>query len=507
MMSMTLEQIAQAVNGLLVLAPNSDVNQQPTNVVIDSRIAKEGTLFVAIRGEHSDGHDYVADLGKTGAIAAITDHEIAESSVAQIVVENTVTALGDLARRNLQMRREQPEEFSIIGITGSVGKTTTKDLLHALLSELGETVAPVGSFNNELGLPLTALKVGPTTRFLIAEMGANHVGEIAKLTKIAPPDVSVVLKVGTAHLGEFGSVERIAQAKSEIVLGERAQGMTVLNADDPHVAAMDALAPGMVTWFGMEHAAEHDAFVSADHVHMDETGHAVFTLRQTDGAYQQVRLGIPGEHNVMNALAATAVAEYYGLPLRSIVQVLENVRSISPHRMEEHVVAREGKPEFMLIDDSFNANPDSMRAGINGLMAFNAAKPMTRIAILGAMLELGDNEHELHKAIGRYAREQGVDAVIAVGNIQDAHLMDLAAHLAQGVEEVSEEASEAAEAVEAAAPEVAVASSIDEAEQMLDAIATSRESSPDASNTVVLLKGSHASGLASLAERWAEHFR
>ncbi|EFA23769.1 UDP-N-acetylmuramoyl-tripeptide--D-alanyl-D-alanine ligase [Bifidobacterium gallicum] len=531
MMPMTLERVAQAINATLVPAsvqsehgspvdpssasPSSAI---PTNVVIDSRQAHEGSLFVAINGEHADGHAYVATLGDSGALAAIVDHEIPQSSVVQLVVDDTVKALGELARHNLAQRRAMaaahPDAapFSIVGITGSVGKTTTKDLLHALLGELGETVAPVGSFNNELGLPLTALQVGPSSRFLIAEMGANHLGEIANLTHIAPPDVAVVLKVGNAHLGEFGSVERIAQAKSEIVRGEVPGGMTILNADDPHVAAMDAIAPGLVRWFGLEHATEHDDYVTADHVRMDDDGHAVFTLRQSDGAYQQVRLGIPGAHNVMNALAATAVAQYFGLPLRHIVQVLEQVRAISPHRMAISIVRRPERPEFTLIDDSFNANPDSMRAGIDGIAAFNAAEPMLRIAVLGAMLELGPDETALHEAIGKYAVEQSVDAVIAVGNSNDAHLMTLAtalaagardAHTADGAASVAEAELQPADLATATVP-IAVASSTDEAEQMLDAILAAHH--PDGStadNTVVLLKGSHASGLASLAEHWA----
>ena len=168
-------------------------------------------------------------------------HVVEGTNLNQIVVNNSIEALGLLAKHNLELRRNLNKPFTIIGITGSVGKTTTKDMLKALLSTLGETVAPVGSFNNNIGLPLTALQVGSNTRFLIAEMGANHVGEIANLTHIAPPDLAIVLKVGVAHLGEFGSVERIAQAKSEIVRGLLPHGIAVLNSDDKRVSAMSCL--------------------------------------------------------------------------------------------------------------------------------------------------------------------------------------------------------------------------------------------------------------------------
>lgn len=211
MVPMSVEEIAKAVDGRLI--GDADSESRATNTVSDSRQAGPGSVFVAIRGERVDGHDFVAKTAGQGATVAIVDHEVKSDGLPQIVVKDTVDALGELARYNIVRRRELDGDFDIIGLTGSVGKTTTKDLLSSLLATVGPTVAPVGSFNNEIGLPLTSLKVNAGTRFLVAEMGANHVGEIANLTSLVPPDIAVVLKVGVAHLGEFGSAERIAQAK------------------------------------------------------------------------------------------------------------------------------------------------------------------------------------------------------------------------------------------------------------------------------------------------------
>ena len=280
MMKMTLRQVMASVDGHAAPGAAMDEGTEVTSAVTDSRLAQPGSLFVAIAGEHVDGHDYVDAAAHNGAVAALVQHAVPDAGIAQIIVKDGVAALGELAKANLRMRRNEATPFTIIGITGSVGKTTTKDLLKALLSTLGETVAPVGSFNNEIGLPLTALEVDEHTRYLVAEMGANHLGEIAHLTTIAPPDIAIVLKVGVAHLGEFGSVEHIAQAKSEIVRGLLNDGVTVLNADDARVTRMQDIAPGKVVWFGIEHAQvhEHDGYVAADDISLDDLGHPVFTL-------------------------------------------------------------------------------------------------------------------------------------------------------------------------------------------------------------------------------------
>lgn len=495
MMPVTLEQIAHAVDGTLVIPDHVQApqGQFEPSVVSDSRQVRARSVFVAIPGEHVDGHDFVGKAAQSGAAVAIVQHEV-DAPVAQVVVHDCVEALGRLAAYNLAARRKAEGDFTIVGITGSVGKTTTKDLLHALLEDMGPTVAPVGSFNNEIGLPLTALKVGKTTRFLVAEMGANHVGEIAHLTTIAPPDIAVVLKVGVAHLGEFGSPERIAQAKSEIVRGLVPSGTAVLNAGDVHVAAMQAIAPGDVLWFGVDDIRPDSSApkVTARDVNLDDMGHPSFTLVDADGSTAPVTLGIGGRHNVVNALAAATVARRCGMPLERVAEVLGDVHHISAHRMAVSTVRR-GDVSFTLIDDSFNANPDSMKAGLDGLAAWHAKETTQpyRIAVLGAMLELGDSEREQHRLIGEYALAHGVDELIAVGNVEDKHFDALAEAMSQGAREYLDTAARA---------DVPIHWVHDTAEA--DRLVMS--AAAHHTDTVVLLKGSHVSGLSALAERWSD---
>ena len=329
-------------------------------------------------------------------------------------------------------------------------------------------------------------------------MGASHVGEITRLTTIAPPDIAVVLKVGCAHLGEFGSVERIAQAKSEIVQGLVPDGLAVLNADDAHVAAMAPLAPqGHVFWFGMAGddaeasagnaaSGKSDALFASD-VRTDDGDRPSFTLERADGGTAHVQLAIRGTHNVMNALAAASVAHLLGVPLQSIAETLSRQSRISPHRMAVSTVRRGGM-SFTLIDDSFNANPDSMRAGLDGLARWRSDADPYRIAVLGAMLELGGDESALHEGIGEYAAGLPIDAVIAVGN-DDEHFDALASALAKGARKRRDDS-------DGNTPEVHWVHDIDQADTLVRALAG------DHDDTVVLLKGSHASGLSALAQRW-----
>ncbi|KFI65560.1 UDP-N-acetylmuramoyl-tripeptide--D-alanyl-D-alanine ligase [Bifidobacterium cuniculi] len=486
MMDMTVEQAARAVDGRLLDPGQARIGRLVTAVTTDSRDVATGSLFVAIAGEHVDGHDFVATAASAGAVAALVDHPLQDVDIAQIVVRDTVQALGAVAAANLRMRRASAAPFTIVGITGSVGKTTTKDLLAVLLGSLGPTIAPQGSFNNEIGLPLTACRVDADTRFLVAEMGANHLGEIAGLTRIAPPDIAIVLKVGVAHLGEFGSVEHIAQAKGELVRGLVNDGVSILNADDGRVAAMARLTPGKLIWFGKEHAQAHDGddYVAADDIVLGDDGHPRFRLVDNGGVDVAVTLGLVGSHNVMNALAAAAAARWLGVPLERVASLLSSVHSISPHRMAVGQVV-DGDARFTLIDDSFNANPDSMKAGLRGLMAWHAQEPAQpyRVAVLGAMLELGGDEQEAHRTVGAAAAELGVDAVIAVGSRQDAHLQSLAQCIADG-------------AAAAGGCTVSCVRATDDARAAVRALNAAH---PD---MAVLLKGSHASGLSDLADEW-----
>lgn len=497
-MPMTLEEVVEYVHGRLVEAGpgrESDRRSVRMRVVTDSRQAGADGLFVAIKGEHADGHDYVPGLGAKGCRAALIDHLVPGADLPQILVDDTVAALGLLARANTDLRRKAPGPFTVIGITGSVGKTTTKDLLASLLAQLGPVVAPVGSFNNEIGLPLTALEVGPDTRYLVAEMGASHVGEIANLTRMVPPDVALVLKVGVAHLGEFGSVERIAQAKSEIVQGLVPGGTAVLNADDSRVAAMADLAPGPVLRFGMADQGggrDRDLDGSACYLDSDGLDRPAFELCLRGQQPVRLRLGIPGRHNVMNALAAATAAHALGLDAGRIADELGRQRRISPHRMALSSV-RLPDASFTLIDDSFNANPDSVRAGLDALAAWRGSDgPIYRIAVLGVMLELGAQGEQLHQEIGAYCRRQGIDALVAVG-CRDRQMDSLVQALVRGAGGPSDPSEDQPESMR-----VLFAQDADQADQMVRRLCAKHWGQQN----LVLLKGSHMSGLSDLADRW-----
>ncbi len=554
MMPMSIKEVADAVNASELLCGSSAScdsascgssascdSVKSTDIVnfatSDSRNVACGAVFIAIKGERVDGHDFVQKAAQLGAKAAIVEHavlldESVQNKIAQIVVKNSVEALGLLAKHNLVRRRALNTPFSIIGITGSVGKTTTKDMLNALLSTLGNTVAPVGSFNNEIGLPLTSLRVNENTRFLIAEMGANHVGEIAMLTTIAPPDLSVVLKVGVAHLGEFGSVEKIAQAKSEIVRGLLPHGVAILNADDFRVASMSKLADqDKVRWFGLnvDNNGNFDASnngnyqLRAQNISLDESGCAKFTIIESEKIATSensatLHLALPGVHNVMNALAASNVARYFGMSLKNISLVLNKVSHISPHRMQISVICKDDK-KFTLIDDSFNANPDSMKAGIDGLCSYESDDSsgsvdsadsskrvytkLFRIAVLGSMLELGKDEYNMHESIGKYVAQKNIDAIISVGSSTSEKLDELASCVAKGARDnwrnnrnnsVNKYQNDNVDSKH----NVYFVHDCVEANNIVWSLVAEH------SSTVVLLKGSHASGLSVLAESWAK---
>jgi UDP-N-acetylmuramoyl-tripeptide--D-alanyl-D-alanine ligase len=304
-------------------------------------------------------------------------------------------------------------------VTGSVGKTTTKDLLLQVLASAGPTVAPARSFNNEIGLPLTVLRADEDTRYLVLEMGASGIGHIAYLTDIAAPDVAVVLVVGTAHVGQFGGIEVTARAKSELVTGLAPKGVAVLNADDWRVAAMAAVAPGEVVTFGLS----GDAQVRGVDVRLADGGHPAFTLTDTrTGRSAPVRLRLVGEHHVHNALAAAAAALVVGLDLDAVAGALAGADALSPHRM--HVVDR---PDGVtVVDDSYNANPDSMRAALKALAAL-AGRERRSVAVLGEMLELGPDARTAHDAIGRLAVRLDIGLTRVVGDGARA-IADGAAH-------------------------------------------------------------------------------
>ncbi|GAA1905415.1 UDP-N-acetylmuramoyl-tripeptide--D-alanyl-D-alanine ligase [Lapillicoccus jejuensis] len=377
-------------------------------VTTDSRECGPGSLFVARVGEHADGHAFAAAARSAGAVAVLGERPVPE--LGTVVVPDVQSAFGALARGVHD--RARAGGLRTVAITGSSGKTSTKDLLGQVLATAGPTVAPVGSYNGEIGVPLTVCRVEPATRFLVAEMGARGVGHIAYLTRIAPPDVAVVLNVGLAHVGEFGSQDAIARAKGELVEALSPDGTAVLNADDPRVAAMASRTPGHVVTVGVEQPAD----VTAGDVVLDAAGRASFTLHGW-GLDLPVRLAVSGAHQVGNALSVVAAAVAVGLDPTDAVAALGAAGAASRWRMEVH----EREDGVTVVNDAYNANPDSMAAALRALRAIadaptaqGGARRRT-VAVLGAMLELGDQADAEHAGIGRLATELGVDRVLVVG--------------------------------------------------------------------------------------------
>ncbi|MEV0261181.1 UDP-N-acetylmuramoyl-tripeptide--D-alanyl-D-alanine ligase [Streptomyces sp. NPDC050617] len=363
--------------------------------VLDSRRAEPGGLFAAFAGEHTDGHDYAAQAGRAGAVAVLGSRP---TPLPTVVVDDARAALQALAAHVVARLRTG---LTVIALTGSQGKTSTKDLLAAVVSSTGPTVATAGSLNNELGVPLTMLRADPATRFLVLEMGARRVGDIAGLTGLVAPDIAVVLNVGQAHLGEFGSRAAIARTKGELVRGLAPGGTAVLNADDPRVVAMRPLTDGPVLTFGR---AEH-ADVRALGLALDRLGRPSFTLRTAD-ASAPVALPHIGAHQALNASAAVAAGLAAGVPLDAATAALA-AASLSKWRMEP----RDLTGGALLLNDAYNANPDSTRAALDALAAIEGRR---RIAVLGEMLELGAVGEAEHRAVGAYAASRA-DVVAAVG--------------------------------------------------------------------------------------------
>jgi UDP-N-acetylmuramoyl-tripeptide--D-alanyl-D-alanine ligase len=410
MIPLTLAEVAEAVAGSLT-GPWPAITVTGS-VEFDSRQVGPGGLFVAFPGEKVDGHDYAAAAYAAGAVAVLGTRAVPE--VPMILVDDALTAMAALARAVV----DRLPELTIVGLTGSSGKTTTKDMIAQLLAELGPTIAPAGSFNNELGHPYTVLKAGVDTRYLVLELGARGLGHVRHLCQVAPPRIGVVLNVGVAHLGEFGSVEAIAQAKGELVEALPETGLAVLNADDPAVAAMASRTRARVVFVGEASSAD----LRAVDVRLDQRGRASYTLVAPDGD-EPVTLGISGRHQVGNTLAAAAVAREAGMRSSTLADALGRLRLVSTRRMDVFDRA----DDVTVIDDSYNANPASTAAALRALTAM--ARGRRAIAVLGYMAELGGYERAGHEEVGRLAAELGVDLLIVVGT-PAAPILDGAAAVA-----------------------------------------------------------------------------
>ena len=415
MIALSLAEIAEIVGGQSYDIPDPAALVTGP-VVIDSREVKTGSLFAAFAGEHVDGHDYAVRAVEAGATAVLAARPV---GVPAIVVADVQNALGALARAVVERLGTD-----VVALTGSAGKTSTKDLIAQVLQHHAPTVWTPGSLNNEIGLPLTALRAGDDTRHLVLEMGARGIGHIRYLTGLTPPRIGLVLNVGTAHIGEFGGREQIAQAKGELVEAlppaDRG-GVAVLNADDPLVRAMASRTRARVTLFG----ESDEAAVRAENVRLTANGQPSFKLHTPTGC-SDVTLRLYGEHHVSNALAAAAVAHELGMPVEEIATALSEAGTLSRWRME----VTERSDGVTIVNDAYNANPESMRAALRALAAMGRA---TRAqggrtwAVLGRMAELGDASLVEHDAVGRLAVRLNVSKLVAVGD-REASWLQLGAY-------------------------------------------------------------------------------
>ncbi|GAA1949116.1 UDP-N-acetylmuramoyl-tripeptide--D-alanyl-D-alanine ligase [Microbacterium deminutum] len=424
MITLTLSELARAVGGEVLLAPGDTLDTVVSGAVdTDSRLIGPGSIFVAKPGEQTDGHLFVDAAAAAGAVVAIVEHPV-ESSVAsaasaaaeprsvltQIVVRDAVEALADLARE-VVARVRSGGDLRIVGITGSNGKTTTKNLLARILEPEGETVSPKASFNNEVGAPLTMLRVTEATRYLVSEFGASAPGEIARLAGLVEPDVGVVLMVGMAHAGGFGGIEATLAAKSELVRALHRGGLAVLNADDARVASMAPIASerdAAVRWFGRGGGVDgRGVDVRADDVEVSASGTTCVVT--ADGVSATLRLRVLGEHHVMNALAAIATATALGVSLADCIERLEAVEIAERWRMQPL-----GSERVRIINDAYNASPDSMAAALRTLAQITGPGERT-VAVLGAMSELGEYAEDEHDRVGLLAVRLGIQRIVVVG--------------------------------------------------------------------------------------------
>ncbi len=399
MIAMSLAEVAAVVGGEAV---RDDGVMVTGPAFIDSRETVPGGLFVAIAGEHADGHAYAEGAVEGGAAAVLGTRD---TGVPTVIVADPVAALGLLARHVL----DALPDVTVLALTGSQGKTGTKDYLAQVLTAVGPTVATAGNFNNEIGVPLTVLRATPETSYLVVEMGARGIGHIGYLCEIAPPHVAAVINVGTAHLGEFGSRAAIAQAKGEIVEALSAAGTAVLNADDDLTVVMGERTSarvltfgsvGEVTWRGLE---------------FDELERPTFEIGYAD-RWRPVRLGQAGQHQVSNAAAAAAMALAVGVGVDVIAHALTGSVPASRWRMELH----ERPDGLVVVNDAYNANPASMTAAIQTVARIGTARQGRSVAVLGAMLELGAESSEAHTDVGRVAARAGLDVVVTVGSEAEA---------------------------------------------------------------------------------------
>lgn len=422
MISLSATEVAQATGGRLVGVQNPE-SVLISSVTTDSREVTDGTLFVAKPGEATDGHKFVPQAAEAGAVLNLLEREVTNDAgepYPGVVVPDVVEAMGALASNVIDRLREK-HPVTVVAVTGSVGKTTTKDLLAGIFGSQGPSVAPRNSYNGEVGVPLTVFTAHEDTRYFVIEMGANHLGNIEYLCNMVHPDVGAVLCVGTAHAGEFGGVENIARTKGEMVEGLAPNGTAVLNDDDPRVREMRTRTQANIVSFGLgsePNAPEHgDDRVWAEDVTVGADGCPRFTLHLPDGSAHEIESKLIGAHHVSNILAAASVAFAAGIEPQAIVAGLNGQGAQSRWRME-----RTERPDGVtVINDAYNANPQSMRAALQTLAQMGRGDgqtaPRRTVAVLGGMYELGDESVAAHDALGQLLVRMNISHVVAVGDL------------------------------------------------------------------------------------------
>lgn len=408
MIALTAAEIAEAVSGELrgIADPHSIT---VTDADTDSRSAVAGSMFIAKPGEHTDGHRFIDAARSAGAVLVLAQRATTDASGTPdpaVIVDDVVTAMGALAAEIVtRIRAHSPT--TVLGITGSAGKTTTKDLLAALLSPEGPTTAPQGSYNGEVGVPLTIFGAGLDTRYLIVEMGADAPGNIRQLCDMVRPDIGTVLMVGSSHAANFGDQQSIAQTKGELAEAVPAGGHVILNADDPRVSAMASRAAAPVTRFGQGESPQ----VAAADLQLDEDGHPVFTLRIGRDEHR-IRSGLTGAHHITNLLAAAAAAWRAGVAVSDIADRLQGLGPTSRWRMER----TERADGVTVINDAYNASPESMREALRTLAILTRESGRRSVAVLGAMLELGADSTMAHHRIGETVVRLNIGLTLVIGH-------------------------------------------------------------------------------------------
>lgn len=396
MKNLTLENLARICHGVYC-GSGEQQNMEVKSIVSDSRQAQPGSLFVAIPGERVDGHTFIEDVIAQGAMAVLTQRDLGSRPYPYIRVKSSLMAVKDIAEFYLAGLG-----VPVVGITGSVGKTSTKEVIASVLSQKYCTLKTLGNFNNELGLPLTIFRLRPEHQIAVLEMGINQFGEMSRLAKIARPDACVITNIGPCHLEYLGSRDGVFKAKTEIFQYMKPHGRAILNGDDDKLIAVKEVNGQKPIFFGVDHNLD----VWADHIQDNGLGGVQCRIHFQEESFP-VQIPIPGRHMVYNALAAAAVGKCYGLSAEEIQQGVQKLQAVSGRmRMIK-------KGPLTVIDDCYNANPVSMKASLEVLKN----TPGRKTAVLGDMGELGEDECRLHQEVGLYAADCGLDLCVCVGKL------------------------------------------------------------------------------------------